>query len=232
MGAPVTYELDGGIATLTMDDGKVNVLSLEMLAALNAALDEAVADQAVVVLTGRPGLFSAGFDLAVLTAGGTAAADMLNGGFKLAERLLSFPTPTVIACPGHAIAMGVFVLLSADYRLGASGSFKIVANEVALGMSMPATAIEICRQRLAPACFNRAIILAETFSPESAVPAGFLDRVVPAADLMDSARATAADLAKLNMTAHAASKLHARAQSLSAIRTAIEADDAAMRAHL
>ena len=121
MGTPVTYELDGGIATLTMDDGKANVLSLEMLAALNASLDQAVADQAVVVLTGRPGLFSAGFDLAVLTAGGTAAADMLNGGFKLAERLLSFPTPTVIACPGHAIAMGVFVLLTAGYRLGASG---------------------------------------------------------------------------------------------------------------
>ena len=232
MGAPVTYELDGGIATLTMDDGKVNVLSLEMLAALNEALDRAVADEAVVVLTGRPGLFCAGFDLAVLTGGGTAAADMLNGGFKLAERLLSFPTPTLIVCPGHAIAMGVFLLLSADYRLGVDGPFKIVANEVAIGMTMPETAIEICRQRLSPAGFNRAIILAETFSPEGAVAVGFLDQVVPAGDLLDVARVKAGEFAKLNAKAHTGSKLRARAQSLSAIHAAIESQDTAMRARL
>jgi enoyl-CoA hydratase len=230
MGTIVVYELEDAIATITMDDGKVNVLSLEMLAELNAALDRAVADRAVVVLTGREGVFSAGFDLAVLRGGGADAATMLRSGLELAERILSFPTPVLIACPGHAIAMGVFLLLSGDYRMGAAGPYKITANEVAIGMVLPRSAIEVCRQRLSPAYFNRAVVLAEVFSPEDAVAGGFLDRVVPAAELRDAARSTAAALTMLDMRAHGASKLRARQHTLSVIRTAIEADDAEFRA--
>ena len=120
--------------------------------------------------------------------------------------------------------MGVFLLLSGDYRIGAAGPFKITANEVAIGLEMPQAAVEICRQRLAPAHFNRAVILAEAFSPEDAVAAGFLDRVVQASKLHDAAIATAAQLAKLDMSAHAATKMRARGQTLKAIRAAIEAD--------
>jgi len=180
MGTLVSYQLEGSIATITMDDGKVNALSVQMLTELGAALDRATADRAVVVLTGRDGLFSAGFDLAVLRGGGSDASGMLRAGFELAERLLSFPTPVLIACTGHAVAMGVFLLLSGDYRVGAAGPYKITANEVAIGLTMPRAAVEICRQRLTPAHFNRAVVLAEVFSPDDAVAAGFLDRVVPA----------------------------------------------------
>lgn len=222
----VTYQLDRSIATIAMDDGKVNALTLQMFAELNDALDRARTDRAVVILTGREGVFSAGFDLGVLRAGGPDASAMLLAGFKLAERILSFPTPFVIACPGHAIAMGVFILLSGDYRIGTAGAFRITANEVAIGATMPRAAVEICRQRLAPAHFNRAIILAEPYTPDDAVAAGFLDRVVPAAELQDVARTTAAALAKLDMVAHAASKLRARGDALTALRAAIEADDA------
>ena len=229
MGELVSYRLADAVATITMDDGKVNALSLQMLGELNAALDRAEADQAVVVLTGREGRFSAGFDLAVLRAGGTDSLDMLRAGFELAARLLAFPMPVVIACPGHAIAMGVFVVLSGDYRIGAAGAFKITANEVAIGLPMPGAAVEICRQRLAPAHFNRAVILAEVYSPDDAVAAGFLDRVVPADQLPAAAHDTALELAKLNMNAHAASKLTARKPALDAIRAAIDADDGALR---
>ena len=222
----VSYQLEGSIATITMDDGKVNALSLQMLGELDAALDRATADQAVVVLTGRDGIFSAGFDLTVLRAGGSDASAMLRAGFELAERILSFPTPVLIACTGHAIAMGVFLLLSGDYRVGAAGPYKITANEVAIGLTMPRAAVEICRQRLAPAHFNRAVILAEIFSPDEAVAAGFLDRVVPAPELQDVAASAAGLLAKLDSDAHAASKVRARDNSLHALRAAIEADDA------
>ena len=222
----VSYQLEGSIATITMDDGKVNALSLQMLGELDAALDRATADQAVVVLTGRDGIFSAGFDLTVLRAGGSDASAMLRAGFELAERILSFPTPVLIACTGHAIAMGVFLLLSGDYRVGAAGPYKITANEVAIGLTMPRAAVEICRQRLAPAHFNRAVILAEIFSPDDAVAAGFLDRVVPAPELQDVAASAAGLLAKLDSDAHAASKVRARDNSLHALRAAIEADDA------
>src|SRR5262245_27071908 len=114
----VSYRLEQSIATITLDDGKVNALSPAMQSQINRALDQAVGDRATVVLTGRPGVWSAGFDLGVLRSGGPAALDMVRSGFALAERLLAFPQPVVIACSGHAVAMGLFLLLSGDYRIG------------------------------------------------------------------------------------------------------------------
>ena len=66
MQSPVTYRLDDRVATIALDDGRMNALSLDVFSALGLALDRAEADRAVVVLTGRPGVFSAGFDLRVL----------------------------------------------------------------------------------------------------------------------------------------------------------------------
>jgi enoyl-CoA hydratase len=225
----VTYHFKESVATIAMDDGKVNVMSLQMLRELNSALDQAESDKAAVVLTGRPGVFSAGFDLSVLSRGGADARNMVTAGFELAERLLSFPTPVVIACSGHAIAEGAFILLSGDVRFGGVGPYKIGANEVAIGLTVPHFGVEICRQRLAPAHFNRAVIIAEIYSPDQAVPAGFLDHVVAATDLLSAAQNAATRLAKLNMPAHAATKLRARAHALKAIRVAIETDDAIFR---
>jgi enoyl-CoA hydratase len=222
----VSYQLKDSIATITMDDGKVNVLSSATLGELDAALDRAMADRAVVLLAGRPGVFSAGFDLPVLNAGGAESVAMVRAGFALAERLLSYPMPVVIACTGHAVAMGVFILLSGDYRVGAAGPYKIAANEVAIGLTMPRAAVEILRQRLAPAHFNRAATLAEPFSPDNAVEAGFLDRVVGAADLYDVARGAAAAAATLDLDAHLATKLRVRQHTLNAVRAAIDADNA------
>lgn len=228
----VTYQLRESIADIVMDDGKVNVMSLPMLSELNSALDRAAADRAVVVLTGRAGVFSAGFDMAVLGAGGGGARKMLIAGFELAERLLSFPTPVVAACTGHALAMGVFLLLAADYRLGADGAYKIGANEVAIGLTMPHFGVEICRQRLAPAHYHRAVIHAEIYAPTDAVAAGFLDKVVPASELQNEAHGAAGRLAKLNSAVQTATKLRAREQTLRTIRAAIEADDAEFGAQM
>jgi enoyl-CoA hydratase len=220
----LSYELNDSIATITLDDGKVNILSPQMLRDINGALDRAEADDAIVVLAGRPGVFSAGFDLKLLRAGGDEALAMLRAGFELAARVLSFPKPVVVACSGHAIAMGVFLVLSGDYRVGAAGPYKITANEVAIGLTMPRTAVEICRQRLAPAHFNRATVIAEIYDPDTAVAAGFLDRVVGAAELASTARDVAGQLRTLDMDAHTATKLRARNTALAAIRMAIDLD--------
>jgi enoyl-CoA hydratase len=220
----LSYELSDSIATITLDDGKVNVLTPRMLSEVNGALDRAEADGAVVVLAGRPGVFSAGFDLNILRSGGEESHLMLRAGFELAARVLSFPKPVVIACGGHAIAMGVFLLLSGDYRIGAAGPYKITANEVAIGVTLPRAAVEICRQRLAPAHFNRATVIAEVYDPGSAVAAGFLDRVVDAAELAGTAREVAAQLRTLDMSAYSATKLRARDTALAAVRTAIDLD--------
>ena len=139
----VTYVLTDGVAVITMDDGKANAMSLALQQAIHAALDQAERDAAPVVLAGRPGILSAGFDLKTLAASGQPAVDMLNGGLELAIRLLSFPHPVVIACGGHAIAMGVFILLCGDYRIGVRGNFRYTANEVAIGMTMPFSTITV-----------------------------------------------------------------------------------------
>lgn len=229
MGSLVSYELSDGVATITMDDGKANALSLAMLAEINEALDQTIADDAVVVLTGRPGIFCGGFDLRVLRAGGDDAAQMLEDGFELALRLLEFPSPVLIACNGHAVAMGAFLLLSVDYRVGVDGPYKLVANEVAIGMTMPWAAIEICRQRLSPAHFSRVVNLAETFSPRDGVAAGFLDRVVEEAELFSCAALLASEFAGLDRVAHESTKLRSRELALAAIQEGLEIDQTDFR---
>lgn len=224
----VSYQAGESTVTITMDDGKVNALSPEMQADINSALDQAEADGKVVVLTGRPGVFSAGFDLRVLSNRDERAAQMIRGGFELAARLLAFPLPVVIGCSGHAVAMGSFLLLSGDYRIGATGPYRITANEVSIGMTMPISAIEICRQRLNPAYLTRVVALAEVFAPDDAVAAGYLDRVVPAGELADAAAAAATGLAELDLAAHAATKLRLRAGALAGIRADLEASGAAI----
>ena len=221
----VSYEFDGAIATITLDDGKVNALSPDMQAEINAALDRAEADNAVVILTGNAKVLSAGFDLAIISQPGQAAVDMLRGGFELSMRLLSFPTPVVIAAPGHAIAMGFFLLLSGDYRIGVDAPVKLVANEVAIGMTLPWAAIEITRHRLTKSAFQRMLILAEPIAPTEAVAAGVLDLVVPRDELMKAAHEVATRFATtLNLDAHRGTKERVRTDALAAIKAATDAE--------
>ena len=222
--ARVTYECDGGVATITMDDGKVNALSPDMQGEINQALDKAEADGAVVLLTGNQKALSAGFDLAIISTPGPASVAMLRGGFDLSCRLLSFPTPVVIASSGHAIAMGFFLLLSGDYRIGVDKPVKLVANEVAIGMTLPWAAVELTRYRLTPNAYQRMLNTAEPIAPSEAVAAGVLDAVVAEDQLMDTAREVATRFASLNMDAHRGTKARVREQMLNAIRAANDAE--------
>jgi enoyl-CoA hydratase len=225
MGSLVSYDLHDSVATIRMDDGKVNVLSPAMQHGLNEALDRAQDDGAAVLLTGREGVFSAGFDLGLLRAGGSEAVNMIHGGFRLADRLLSFPLPVVVAATGHAIAMGLFILLGGDYRIGTDGPFTLAANEVAIGLPIPLSAIEILRYRLNPAAADRAALLAHRFTPDSAAHAGILDRVVPADELAASAREAAVEVSTLDRKAFSLSKVRTRLDVLDRLRRAIDADD-------
>jgi enoyl-CoA hydratase len=222
----IDYQLSDGVATIRLDDGKVNALSLDMQAAIGEAIDRAEADGAAIVLTGRPGMFSAGFDLRTIAAGGPDTAAMVIGGFRLAERMLSYPRPVVVGCTGHAIAMGTFLLLTGDYRIGPNdGSYKWVANEVAIGMTMPRTAIELLRMRLTPAACDKAIILSHQFGPADALASGYFDELVPADDVVASATAAARAALSLDSRAHAESKQRTRAPALAAVAQAIKEDE-------
>ncbi|MFV0455168.1 MAG: crotonase/enoyl-CoA hydratase family protein [Pseudomonas sp.] len=220
----VAYQLDDGIATLTLNNGKVNALSPAVFEALNAALDRAEQDRAVVILTGQPGILSGGYDLKVMTSGPENAMALVATGSTLSRRMLAHPFPIVVACPGHAIAKGAFLLLSADYRIGIEGAFNIGLNEVQIGMTMHHAGIELARDRLRKSAFHRSVINGEMFDPQGALDAGFLDKVVAPEELMATARAAAAQLQKINMTAHKNTKRKVRKALLETLDQAIALD--------
>jgi enoyl-CoA hydratase len=220
----VTHSINNGIATITMDDGNANVASPDFLDQLNQAIDAAEKNKAVIILTGRAEVFCAGFDLKVLRTGVGNAFKMLMGGFWLTRRLMSYPHPVIVACNGHAIALGAFILLGGDYRLGVVGEYKIVANEVKNGLIMPHCALVLCSYRLNPSHVHRAMLLSEVFNPEQAVVAGFLDEMVKPDELLPRAQALATDFMELNQQAHTESKLRMRKQLLRRLKRAIKAD--------
>ena len=220
----VHYSLRDGIATIRIDDGKRNALSPEVLSEIYAALDQAEADNAVVVLTGREEVFSAGFDLNVMKRGGTRALGMLRSGYALTARVLAYPHPVIAACNGHVMAMGVFLMLSADYVIGSRGDFKVAANEVALGLTMPRVAAAMLQHRLTPAAYQRAVTLSEYFNVDAALESGFFDELVEPGDLAARANALAGEFGQLHARAHKDSKRRIRGPLIRRIRRSIPLD--------
>ena len=226
----VKYGFDGKVATLRIDDGKRNALSPGLLAEIYAAFDRAEADDAIVILTGREEVFSAGFDLHVMKRGGTDALRMLRAGYALPARIMAYPRPVIAACNGHVMAMGVFMMLSADYVIGSRGDFRIAANEVALGLTMPRVAAAMLEHRLTPAAYQRAVTLSEFFDVDAALAAGFFDELVETGELRARAETCAAEFGQLDKAAHKSSKRRIRASLIRRIRRGVWLDllDAAM----
>jgi enoyl-CoA hydratase len=174
-----------------MDDGKVNAVNDAMVDELNAAFDSAAGARAIV-LAGRDGVFSGGFDLAVVGQGGPAAEALVRRGGQVLTRLYASPVPVVIACTGHAVALGAVMLMAADLRVGPDADVAIGLNEVAIGMPLPELAVALAQERLAAPLRTRAVALAEMWTPRRAVDVGFLDEVVAPENVV----ATAIDRAK------------------------------------
>lgn len=220
----VHYELRGAVAVVRLDDGKANALSPARIEALQGALDRAEKQAGAVLIVGRPGRFSGGFDLDAMRAGADSARALVRSGAELFLRIFAFPCPIVVACTGHAVAAGAIALLAADARLGADGEFKIGLSEVAIGMTLPIFAIELARHRLSKRHLTRATLQAELYAPTAAVDAGFLDRVTPAEDLFETAFAEAAHLSQLARPAFRNTKAKVRAATIGYIRETLEDD--------
>jgi len=221
----VTYELRDRVALITIDDGKANAISHDIAAGVHDALEQAKSEAGAVVLTGRPGRFSAGFDLSVMTSSPEAARNLLKAGADIAIEIHEFPMPVIIASTGHALAMGAILLMSADVRIGAEGNFKIGLNEVAIGMPVPKFAVELARTSLSNAAFTAAVNLATVYDPAGAVVAGYLDQVVADDAVLATALAHAAELAeRLDTDAFALTRKNCRGASLNLIRSGLAAD--------
>jgi enoyl-CoA hydratase len=225
MSDAVRFELENDVCRIRIDDGKANALSPERLDAIAEGVERAGKEAKAVLLIGRPGRFSAGFDLGVLRQGGREAAEgMVRKGMELCLQLRESPLPIVAACSGHALAMGAVLLMAADERIGVRGDWKIGLNETAIGLTLPRTAVEIARERLSQRHFERAVVAAEIYAPEGAVAAGFLDRLVDAGSLEAAALERASLLAALPAHAFRDNKRRALEAALTRIRTAFEHD--------
>ena len=220
----VTYNYQDGVATISMDDGKANALSHNMWAQLGVAFDKAEEAKAIVVLKGRDGLFSGGFDLKELAKGPEQAVFLTSRGSKMARRIMSFPTPVIGVSTGQCIAMGAFLMLACDYRIGAAGGFKTGLNETMIGMTMHHFGIELARYRIPLNYFHRCVINAEIWSPTDAVKAGFYDQAVPVEQLEESTSMVVKGFGQLNMTAFNGTKNKSRAALLQLLDECIESD--------
>ena len=200
------------------------MFSIPMLRSLHEAFDQAERDETVVLLKGRPGCFTAGFDLQTLSGPHQDVLTLLRLGASLAERILSFPAPVTIACTGHAYPAGAFLLMAADSRLGVDGPFRLGLNEVRIGLTLPLFAVVLARHRLTPAHFDHAAVTGEMFDPQAARAAGLLDAVVPADELDACAERVACDMASLDRPAHLATKLRVRKPVLDELRAAMDAE--------
>jgi len=188
---------DENVSIITLDDGKANVFSPTMISEFNLLLDQVPTNKGSLLIHGRPGMFSAGFDLKVMMSGSEPAVQMVQSGFIMLKRVFSFPRPVVAACSGHAIALGAFLLCSSDHRIGAKGEYKVGANELRNNMIVPTPLLEIAKFKLNKSHKQRAILNAEMYSIEDAVEPGYLDEVVDADKVFETALAKAKDLAVL-----------------------------------
>lgn len=217
------YELRDNIAVVTLDDGKVNAVGPAFIEGLNDALDRSEADAAgALLIRGREGMFSAGFDLKEFARGMDAGLAMVEQGMALLIRLYGLERPVVAACTGHGIAMGAFILLACDTRLGARGDFRITLPETAISMEIPAVMLELVRARLCGRFTTRAAIQAEVFSPDSALEAGFLDEVVEPPQLDARALAVAGQLAELPRDYYGRNKRALRGEVLQRMQRALD----------
>jgi enoyl-CoA hydratase len=207
-------EIENDVMTITLDDSKANVISHALLDELVPALERAKTEVKAVLVTGRTGLFSAGFDLKEFQKGPAQTKALVSRGYDLLYRLYSFPLPLVSACSGHAIGLGAFILLASDTRFGAAGNFKINLPETAISMQLSPLLMELALARLSKRHIIRAAVQSENYDPDLAVDAGFLDEVVAAEVLLDTAFAAAEKLSRLPSEYYAKNKLLARTNSL------------------
>ena len=219
-----SYEQNDHVAVITMNDGKANAFGPTMIDAVNNQLDRAEQEAKAVVLAGRPGLFSGGFDLRIIRGGDPEASRAMTlAGARLMMRLYGHPQPLVIAATGHAVALGGFCLLTGDYRVGTAGEFRVQLNETAIGMSLPPFGLMLAKERLSKRYLSRATIAATMFSPVQARDAGFLDEVVSAEEVLDKAHKRARSMVELDGAAYAAVKQSLRGPSISEVLEGLDA---------
>jgi len=236
----------GAVRELRLARPPANALSPELMAALTAALAQAAADAAepapasapaasgrvaALVLSGAPGMFSAGLDVPyLLTLDRAGIRVMWNNLYALLRTLAASPLPVVAAITGHSPAGGAVLALHCDARVMADGDFRIGLNEVRVGLPLPPVIFAAMRRLVGPRQAERMCVSGALVSPAEAVRIGLVDEVVPADRAVERAAAIAAELAALPRAAMTATRRLARADLVAMYDDAGDQDGGAGRA--
>jgi enoyl-CoA hydratase len=218
-----TLSIESDISIIKLDDGKANAFSYDMLSQVNELLAKVPRDSGALVITGREGLFSGGFDLKTLATGDMEKiTKMVQLGYRLLLELFSFDRPIVAAVSGHSIALGLFVTCSADYRIAIDGKYVCQANEVRNNMDIPTQIMEILKARVNKKYFYPAVYHSDAYSVQESIEVGFIDEVVSEDQLMERVMEKAKELATLPHPFYANTKKTAQDDVRQKIADAIE----------
>jgi enoyl-CoA hydratase/carnithine racemase len=222
----VSIEEQGDVAIVRVDRPPANAMDPELLTDSIAATEEVAAMKpGAVVVTGRPGFFSAGADLKVVptldAAGQRAMVDGING---LCIAWYGLPRPVVCAVNGHAIAGGLVFALCGDYRVAAADG-RYGLTELRAGVPYPTMAIAVVAAELSAPAARRLVLRADLVDAADLRELGAFDEVVPNDEVLDRALAVARDLASLPSSAYAATKRRLRAGPL-ALAARLQAGEA------
>lgn len=170
----------GPIREIRLNRPPVNALSTELLSALREAIEQASRDGArALVLSGMPGIFSAGLDLPLLLGLDRAGIEQLwRELYALMKTLAASPVPIAAAVTGHAPAGGTVIALFCDWRVAAQGDFKLGLTEVQIGIPLPPVILSGLRRQVGERQAEHLAVGGPIVSPEEALKAGLVDELV------------------------------------------------------
>ncbi|WNI22348.1 enoyl-CoA hydratase-related protein [Streptomyces sp. ITFR-16] len=194
----VTLEVSGGVGTIRLARPPMNALDVATQDRLRELAEEASGrdDVRAVVLYGGEKVFAAGADIKEMQAMDHAAmvvrSKALQDSFTAVARI---PKPVVAAVTGYALGGGCELALCADFRI-AGDNAKLGQPEIMLGLIPGAGGTQRLARLVGPAKAKDLIFTGRHVKAEEALSMGLVDRVVPAAEVYEQARAWAAALAK------------------------------------
>jgi Delta3-Delta2-enoyl-CoA isomerase len=221
----ITTSTTDGIAEIAIDRPPANALNTALVARLlDAHAGACTAGARAIILTGRRGMFSGGLDVPeLLPLPRPAIADFWTAFFRLTHALASSPVPVIAAVSGHAPAGGAVLAIHCDYRVGASGPFKIGLNEVAVGLPVPDSIMVAFEQLIGPRLAQRLAMTAQLVSAAEAVGLGLLDELAEPGQLLERSRDVARRLTSLPPIAMNRTRLLARARLIGALHPEADA---------
>lgn len=171
----------GRVREIRLDRPPANALSNELVEVLTGALGQAAESADAIVVSGRPGMFSAGLDVPLLINLDRQTMSRFWQNFiSLLETVARSPIPVVFALTGHAPAGGIVIALYGDYRIMPKGSFKTGLNEVQVGLVVPLVAHRALTRLVGPRVAERITVAGEMMESAKALDIGLVDELVEA----------------------------------------------------